>query len=56
MKNLSLFLAGVAVLPATGLAQNLMEPKTGPTRIKPGLMFRCGHRTSPSPRPTAARW
>lgn len=37
MKNLSLILAGVAVLPATGIAQNLAEPKTAQHHIGVGL-------------------
>jgi hypothetical protein len=57
MKNLSLILAGVAVLPATGLAQNLTEPKTGqhhfgvslPVWLNAKARFTATRATNPGP-------
>lgn len=57
MKNLSLLLAGVAVLPATGLAQNLTEPKTAqhhfglslPVWLKASAKFSATRASNPGP-------
>lgn len=55
MKNISLLLAGVAVLPATGIAQNLTEPKTAqhhfgvslPVWLKASAKFSATRATNP---------